>query len=72
MLSPNVGEYWYVHCAVEDSLVGEYNTVQICKIEGIVNDKYLVQVNKQAWETSRVNVLRKWEPNWFWKLLGYK
>lgn len=73
-MEPKIGEYWYT--MLVDS---RYEISKIVKI-----DKGKVFI--QRWDYSGyklpqlegidynwfLNVAIKWEPNWFWKMLGYK
>lgn len=82
MLSPNVGEYWYAvgtytyytdfdsHRQI-NQIVDRLVLVKIIKVYD--NDTgYMVEVNGGIKRLTNNCLFKKWEPNWFWKLLGYK
>lgn len=66
MRIPKAGEYWYIYAknrtvfakimAVNDTTIVAY----IPKFDGTIS--YKVSICDED---------VKWEPNWFWKLLGY-
>lgn len=67
MLSPKVGEHWYV------SMKDLWIEVHLCKVLAIKGDVYTVGRDDDKYKiVSLCDFLGKWEPNWFWKLLGYK
>lgn len=75
--NPNIGEYWYIKGFVRyyDDYGDNYLTTPEVILSKIcsVNEYEIVIINKFGTSIANRNtVVGKWEPNWFWKLLGYK
>lgn len=68
---PKVGEYWYIATKIpSDTPYVSLNVIEICKI--IAVDPIIARGSVSCFLTEDIKCLSKWEPNWFWKLLGYK
>lgn len=81
-MNPKVGEYWYISTVARISWDGSptftHETYIILakyisnnmfvgpKLQGFGNTSYGGR-NGYSYE-----LLHRWEPNWFWKLLGYR
>lgn len=66
-IKPKIGEYWYVDTGYLTDLI------YIGRIIGIKNDKYIVMItNSNITQIFPDKMLCKWQPNRFWKMLGYK
>lgn len=75
---PREGEYWYfvfenhyskkLHFAYIDSILINSD---IYIIKNLKTDKLEMVCDYDNLLFRRVSFIKKWEPNWFWKLLGY-
>ncbi len=81
---PKVGEYWNLVTSVKVDFGGndfyyEDNTlvakcVSVTERGPIFHGRSMVDYRKVYYGAGFYNCkwINKWEPNWFWKLLGYK
>jgi hypothetical protein len=85
-LEPKVGEYWYISSVLRISWDGNPPFIRethilLARCIKITNNRpifhapklsgfgYTVYGGESGWN---YELLYRWEPNWFWKLLGYK
>ena len=71
--TPQSGEYWYLDVRKEtlDTWTGEIFSNQCVEL-GEYIDHDLFCINGQIISKRQYMLIGKWEPNSFWKLLGYK
>lgn len=64
-----VGKYYYVNIGYTD-----YPNIVIAKILSINEDNYIVSSISVygVGNISKARIVAKYNPNWFWKMLGYK
>jgi len=72
MRKPEVGEYWYIGIRVISTHTftfetHEYDDIVLAKCVSSNIFKY-----RDYYITTNTVIYSKWEPNWFWKFLGYK
>lgn len=60
---PQEGQYWYAECA---------GIFFVAKIVFIHNDKYYIKSGGCSFILEKDKLIRRWVPNNFWKLFGYK
>lgn len=84
-MEPKIGEYWYISSGIEISWDGKSPIHETCVIVAkcvrLTNNGpifygrrlnylgYTIYGGESGWS---YELIYKWEPNWFWKLLGYK
>lgn len=85
-MEPKIGEYWYISSGLKISWDGEppfekQTCVVIAQCVRLTNNGpifygprltgfgYTIYGGESGWS---YELIYKWEPNWFWKMLGYK
>lgn len=75
---PREGEYWYFvfenHYTKKRHFAYIYTVLpdsDIYIIKNLKTNKLEMVRDYDNLFFRRVNFIKKWEPNWFWKLLGY-
>lgn len=69
---PKVGEYYYVSIVMGDK--SSVTLEKIVSIDGtvVVLESGCFIYGMKSVDYTELQYFKKWEPNWFWKMLGYK
>jgi len=76
---PKTGEYWYVKCCMthytdfdDYRRINSVGDILVIKRIELVGDQiHYISHNGYTKPISATEFVKKWEPNWLWKLLGY-